>query len=75
MSNVSMVDGHIDRPMTNYERIKNMSVEEMAKFITIIKENCTKDTLLSLGMNEKVFNTLIKGVEVETKQWLESEAI
>lgn len=31
MSNVSMVDGHIDRPITNYERIKNMSVEEMAE--------------------------------------------
>lgn len=45
----------------------------MAKFITITKENCTKNTLLSLGMSEKVFNTLKKGVEVETKQWLETE--
>ena len=59
--------------MTNYERIKNMSVDEMAEFITTIKENCTKNTLLSLGMSEKVFNTLKKCAEIETKQWLERE--
>lgn len=32
--NVSLVDGHIDeKKQTNYDRIKAMSVEEMAKFI------------------------------------------
>ena len=29
---VSMIDGHDDK-ITNYERIKNMSVEEMAEFL------------------------------------------
>jgi len=32
MANVSLVDGHIDG-MTNYDRIRNMSVEEMAEFL------------------------------------------
>lgn len=27
---VSFIDGHIDEPKTNYDRIRNMSVEEMA---------------------------------------------
>lgn len=30
MSSVSMIDGHIDK-MTNYERIKSMSIDEMAE--------------------------------------------
>ena len=50
MPNVSLIDGHIDEPKnTNYDRIKNMSVEELADFIydavdKICFENCTKDT-------------------------------
>ena len=32
MGNVSLVDGHIDG-MTNYDRIRNMSVEEMSDFL------------------------------------------
>ena len=32
MANVSLVDGHIDG-MTNYDRIRNMSIEEMAEFM------------------------------------------
>lgn len=36
--NVSLIDGHIDyeRKQTNYERIRNMSVEEMAKFLIMV---------------------------------------
>ena len=34
MPNVSFIDGHIDEVKeTNYDRIKKMSVEEMAQFI------------------------------------------
>ena len=34
MSQVSLINGHIDEPKrTNYNRIRNMSVEELAKFI------------------------------------------
>ena len=32
MSGVSMVNGHIDK-LTNYDRIRNMSVEEMAQLL------------------------------------------
>ena len=39
MSNVSLVDGHIDEPkMTNYDCIKSMSVEEMA--VNLAKIQC-----------------------------------
>ena len=68
MSNVSMVDGHIDRPMTNYERIKNMSVEEMADYFNEIFDcsNCPNDMFLC----ESNGNVCTKYI----KQWLESEA-
>ncbi len=35
MPNVSMVDGHIDEPKksTNYDSIRNMSVERMSNFL------------------------------------------
>ena len=34
MSKVSLINGHIDEPkQTNYDRIRNMSIEEMAKHI------------------------------------------
>lgn len=33
MPNVSLVDGHIDGKQTNYDRIRNMSLEEMAEFL------------------------------------------
>ena len=64
MSNVSMVDGHIDRPMTNYERIKNMSIDEMADYL-IDCCNCPNDMFLC-GSKGSVS-------EKHIKQWLESE--
>lgn len=35
--NVSLIDGHIDNEpkQTNYDRIKNMSIEELAEFLSI----------------------------------------
>lgn len=38
MSSVSMIDGHIDK-MTNYERIKQMSIDEMA-YVLMCPNEC-----------------------------------
>ena len=53
--------------MNNADRIKNMSVEEMANFI------------LTISDDEKSFSKIINGEEIygsvcEVMQWLESEA-
>lgn len=53
--------------MSNADRIKNMSVEEMANFI------------LTISDDEKSFSKIINGEEIygsvcEVMQWLESEA-
>ncbi len=39
MSNVSMIDGHIDEPkkITRFEKIKDMTLEELATFIDEIQ--------------------------------------
>ena len=72
MSKVSLVDGHIDG-MTNYDRIRNMSVEEMAEFMYETNEDCenfcafTKDKKCHSFEGGK--QTCIIGI----KQWLESE--
>lgn len=52
--------------MTNYERVKNMSVEELANFI------------LTISDDEKNLSKIINGEEIygsvcEVMQWLESE--
>lgn len=69
---VSLIDGHIDGK-TNYDRIRNMSVEEMAEFMYETNENCesfcayTKDGKCnSFGGGKQ---TCLIGI----KQWLESE--
>ena len=52
------------KPMTtNYERIKNMTLEEMAKFL---KNNCTK--ILVFKTSSKYIN------EDMIYQWLQSES-
>ena len=33
VGNVSLIDGHIDEKPTNYDHIRNMSVDELARFI------------------------------------------
>lgn len=54
--------------MTNFERIKNMTVEEMAEFIAYYLgcNNCIYDQ--SICPDDK--NACLKG----TQKWLESEA-
>ena len=39
--NVNLIDGHIDEiKQTNYERIKAMSIDEMAKFLIMVGRLC-----------------------------------
>lgn len=66
MSSVSMIDGHIDK-MTNYERIKNMSIDEMAELISKGECYCCKQT------TDQFCGEM--ACEQGVKQWLESEAI
>ena len=61
MSNVSLVNGHIDKT-TNYDRIKSMSVEEV---YLIDCCNCPNDMFLC-GNKGSVS-------EKHIKHWLESE--
>lgn len=68
--NVSLIDGHIDNEIkqTNYERIRNMSVDEMADYFNGIFDcsNCPNDMFLCASKG----NVCTKYI----KQWLESEA-
>ena len=65
MSNVSLIDGHIDEPkITNYDRIKNMSVEEMAEFIVTEVKNILKE---DEGMFETALKAWIKRLESEVQ--------
>lgn len=70
MSNVSLIDGHDDEPkkQTNYDRIRNMSVEEMAEFLykyTPISRLPKEVDKIWQNNNVSIFGAL--------KQWLESE--
>ena len=74
MSNVSMVDGHIDRPMNYYERIKNMNIDEMAEYHTVLVTNHLNEFCVALGIEryeptKQEFEEMVK----EFKQLLESE--
>ena len=59
--------------VTEFDRIKNMSVQEMAEFIVDIKRLCTEKLLLKYGVKKDFLDTLIEGAKVKTKQWLETE--
>ena len=59
--------------MTNYERIKNMSVEEMAKEILVVKcLNLLPDTIWCALPLNRFYSNEKEAVE-KVKQWLESE--
>jgi hypothetical protein len=64
MGKVSLVDGHIDG-MTNYDRIRNMSVDELAEFIDY-------SVWEAEDFNKIIDKKVLYGVE-DVKQWLESE--
>lgn len=53
--------------MTNYERIKNMSVEEMADLLCSIHENDMRDSLYIDGHEIRLYN------ESKVAEWLNLE--
>lgn len=68
---VSMIDGHDDKMMTNYERIKNMSVEEMA---TILERSADCEKMCAYTKDGKC--DCAGGIDkcvIGVKQWLETE--
>lgn len=78
MGSVSMVDGHIDEPKktTNYDRIRNMSVEEMALRILEKDSNFSCEKFCAYTKDGKCdkFRGDGKGsCQMGIKQWLESE--
>lgn len=66
MSNVSLINGHIDKT-TNYDRIRNMSIDEMAKVLA--------SATLCVNFGCKGLRCGCKECQELHKQWLESEAI
>lgn len=58
---------------TNYERIKAMSVEEMAEFINRLKMNICEEAFIAGGCDGCTIKGLCDIPKSKTKQWLESE--
>ncbi len=73
MSNVSLIDGHIDEH-TNYYRIRNMSVEELADYI-YNHDDMLNDTICKTMHATCPFGDNVEPENCKTciKQWLESE--
>lgn len=77
MGYVSMIDGHIDEPrkQTNYDRIRNMSIEQMAMFlaqhIDHYRAPYEVKELYANAIDNKTGNGII-WIEA-FKRWLESE--
>ena len=57
--------------MTNFERIKQMSVEEMA--LLLMKVNCAYDIPCMLGISDCKYPHINKNCSICFKEWLESE--
>lgn len=60
---VSLINGHIDKP-TNYDRIRNMSVEELARFIMHIEKDI---------FNQTIIEGKILFTDNDFYEWLEAE--
>ena len=75
--NVSLIDGHIDyeRKQTNYERIRNMSVEKMARFLAEHVDHYRAPYEVKEIYANAIDNKTGKGIIwIEAfKRWLESE--
>lgn len=56
--------------MTNFEKIKNMSVEELAKTISYEMENCIRCPLFDLCTKDSYSDIDCSGM---WEQWLKSE--
>ena len=59
--------------LTNYERIKNMSIEEMAEFINRLKMNFCEDSFIAGGCNGCTIEGLCDLPKSKTMQYLEDE--
>jgi prepilin-type processing-associated H-X9-DG protein len=69
MSNVSMVDGHIDR-LTHFDRINKMNVQELAEFICSIYDDNQQPYTADKNIEGY---TIPDYDEDKIKQWLETE--
>lgn len=70
MPNVSLVDGHIDGKQTNYDRIRNMSIEQLAvEHIYFIPNNKEFHYTGLSGLYTKTAEETIQN----NIEWLESE--
>ena len=77
MSNVSLINGHIDGKQTNYDRIRNMSVEEIANGI-YHRDEILLDKICKMSCKENgrcpVEDTVTSSDCINcVKRWLESE--
>ena len=73
--NVSLIDGHIDEiKQTNYERIKAMSVEEMAVCFSKFSQcdNCLAGDFCD-KINNRDDESVMMSCSQRFKQWLEQE--
>ena len=57
--------------MTNYERIKQMNVEEMA--LLLMKVNCAYDIPCMWGISDCKYPRINNNCSICFKEWLESE--
>ena len=57
--------------VTNYESIKQMSVEEMA--LLLMKVNCAYDMPCMLGISDCKYPHIDNNCSICFKEWLESE--
>ena len=76
MSKVSLINGHIDSEIkqTNYERIRNMSVEGLADWLANGGFGCRLCPEQENRKNQLFYKEDCDGkCEEHCKQWLESE--
>ena len=59
------------KTMTNYERIKQMTAEEMA--LLLMKVNCAYDMPCMLGISDCKYPHIDNNCSICFKEWLESE--
>ena len=70
--NVSLIDGHIDGKQTNYDRIRNMSVEEMAEFLLDTRYDYEYTDYVT-GSDKRFPTYAYEKALAEEIKWLESE--
>ena len=70
--NVSLIDGHIDGKQTNYDRIRNMSGEELAEFLLDTRYDYEYNEYVT-GSGERFADYNYEKALAEEIKWLESE--